>query len=213
MVLIRGILDFINNKVLLLFFSIVICILLMGCAKSQRMNSYGKEQDCDTNLREEVSEDANFSQQHYTIYNGNNDDDRWNFYYDLFDLEGNVVKHECTYMDEPQIQAIDTDILRVTVQAGTGRGATYSYYYDIKNNTVSPVYYYLLGEKSNLVAFFEDGQINICEMFQKQACYKQIAIPKELEELEEPVISVMFSEDLKQATIVYITGEKDTLHL
>ena len=64
-----------------------------------------------------------------------------------------------------------------------------------------------------MVAFFEDGQINICEMFQKQACYKQIAIPKELEELEEPVISVMFSEDLKQATIVYITGEKDTLHL
>ena len=90
MVLIRGILDFINNKVLLLFFSIVICILLMGCAKSQRMNGYGKEQDCDTNLREEVSEDANFSQQHYTIYNGNNDDDRWYFYYDLFDLEGNV---------------------------------------------------------------------------------------------------------------------------
>lgn len=196
MVLIHGILDFINDKILCLFFCMMICILLVGCKGTQ-----------------EMSENVNSDQRYYHIYHGENDDDRWNYYYDLFDLDGNVIKHECTYMNEPKIEMIDTDILKITVQAGTGRWTTYSYYYDISNNTLSPVYYYPLGEKSHLAAFLSDGRINICEMFQKQVCYKQIVIPEELQQFEEPVDSVLFSEDLKQVTIVYTTGESDTINL
>lgn len=193
MVLIRTTLEFINNfsvKFTAMVIVLLVCVGMFGCTK-----------------REGFDEPL-----YYKIYNGEEETDRWNFYYDLYDSSGNLVKHDCTYMEQPDIQNVSNEILRVSVQAGTGLETRWTYYYDTRNNVFSPTYYYVLNEKDNFVAYYEAGNVIVCSMFEENYV-KRINIPTELKNIENPVDEVYFSEDLKSLQIIYVDGSSETVTL
>ena len=140
------------------------------------------------------------------IYTGNNAEDHFYFYYDLFDKSGNLIKHECTYMNEPEISMISDDVLKISVQAGTGIEALQTYYYNLSTNEFSPVYCYVLCEKDSTVAYYSEKKIIVTEIFNSESLIKEIVPEKELSDIAEPVVSASFSDDLSKIEITYLFG-------
>lgn len=143
----------------------------------------------------------------FRIYTGDTEEDHFNYYYDIFDLSGNVIKHECTYMEEPEITVVDGNILKISVQAGTGKSTVCTYYCDVENNTVSPTYYYVLCESAELVAYFNEGKVIVSGMFDNEEYYKEIRPGKELAASADPIVSAEFSDDLSSITVTYLHGD------
>lgn len=150
-------------------------------------------------------------QQYYKIYTGAEETDHFYYYYDLFDGEGNVVKHECTYMHEPIIKLISAQVLSVTVQAGTGISCRQTYYYDTAKARMSEVFYGVLDERDGRILFEKEGQVIIRDIFDKKDFYRELSLTPALSKSPESVISATFSEDMSSILISYIGADGATL--
>lgn len=150
-------------------------------------------------------------QQYYKIYTGAEETDHFYYYYDLFDGEGNVVKHECTYMHEPVIKPISAHVLSVTVQAGTGISCRQTYYYDTAGARMSEVFYGVLDERDGKILFEKEGLVVMRDIFDENSCYTEITLDPALSKSPESVISAAFSEDMSSVLISYIGADGATV--
>ena len=150
-------------------------------------------------------------QQYYKIYTGAEETDHFYYYYDLFDGEGNVVKHECTYMHEPVIKPISAHVLSVSVQAGTGTSCRQTYYYDTAGARMSEVFCGVLDERDGRILFEKEGQVIIRDIFDKKDFYRELSLTPALSKSPESVISATFSEDMSSVLISYIDADGATV--
>ena len=145
---------------------------------------------------------------YYRIYQGATMEDRFYYYYDLFDADGNQVDHTCTYMADPQISEVSDHVLRISAQAGTGRGCIWFYYYDVNENRSSVPHDYPLAQKAPLVAYFDGKHVIVSDMFDPESYYKEIVLDNEFSNSIEPVLDAEFSEDLSHLMVLYESGEE-----
>lgn len=199
MALILSISDFINRKILLCMVVLTLTLLLTGCEK---------------NFSDVATLESDFSSEsaiiaiddYYRIYHGTKEETRFFYYYDLFDIGGNLIKSECTYMDEPNISEHSNNIIKVSTQTGTGQSTRWSYYYDVNTNLFSRVFYHVLAEKENVIAYFDGEQIILCDMFDAENFYKEIELNNVLSDSTDPIEEVFLSDNLDSVTVVYFTG-------
>lgn len=211
MELIHGNSDFLNKKMKLFSFVLIGCIL-SGCGRDlQTLQSQEIEESVEETL--EVSTQEPFVREmsespYYRIYLGSTMEDRFYYYYDLFDADGNQVDHTCTYMAEPQISEVSDHVLRISAQAGTGRGCIWFYYYDVNENRSSVPHDYPLAQKAPLVAYFDGKHVIVSDMFDPESYYKEIVLDNEFSNSIEPVLDAEFSEDLSHLIVLYESGEE-----
>lgn len=211
MVSIQNILDSTNKKYIGTFVAglSIISLLLTGCKQNLESTESNNSQNLENssiNISVDDQEIPHDDKHYYKIYTGESVEDRWYYYYDLFDEFGNIIKHECTFMDEPNISLISDSIVKVSVQSGTGRSTQWTYYYNVKDSLFSPVFYYTLNERANLVAYFDGQKIIIRDVFDDKKYYKEIELQKDLSKTTDPIENAIFSTDLKQITVFYVSG-------
>lgn len=145
---------------------------------------------------------------YYRIYQGSTQEDHFCFYYDLFDADGKQVCHECTYMSQPHISEVSDHVIRISAQAGTGRGCIWFYYYDVIENQSSTPHDYPLAQKDPLVAYFDGGHVVVSDLFDQEKYYKEIVLNHTFSNTIEPVLGAQFTEDLSHLIVLYEAGEE-----
>lgn len=208
MVLILVILDSLNRseicKSILKTFAVFVIILclLTGCSKPSD-NDLSNDKNYTTNAN-----DIQNADQYVKIYTGDTSEDHFFFYYDLYDKRGNLIKHDCTYMNEPDVTMLSKDIIRISVQTGTGLSTRWTYYYDLNSDKISQIFYNVLAEKENYVAFFRDKKVIISDMFDEKIFTKEIQLKHDLSNCSDPIENVTFSDDLSEINVTYLSGAK-----
>ena len=181
--------------------------LLAGCRQSQNTNASSHDSvsaDASVSSEKIQTEQTEF----YRIYNGDTSEDRWYYYYDLFDSNGNTVRHECTYMNEPRISHISDDVIKVSAQTGTGRSTQWTYFYNSSDHLFSPTFQYVLDESSDLVAFFDGKKIIVRDIFDDHKFYRELELREQLADTTDPIVNAVFSEDNTCLTVTYQTNSE-----
>ena len=126
--------------------------------------------------------------------------------YALFDTTGNVVKIENNLPQEPKIEHIENDVIRVTRQAGTGIGTQSGYYYDQKNNAISPIFQCIFDENNGIVAHATMDKVIVESIFNDDF-YKEIGtFQKPFSDVAFPFINVEFDENGHIVYVSYYSG-------
>ena len=143
---------------------------------------------------------------HTDLYEITETDGRYN--YTLFDKTGKIVKAESNLTRQPEITHIENDVIRIIMQAGTGIGTQWGFYYNQKNNSISATYHCIFDEKNGLVAHATADKIVVESIYKSDdAYYKEIdTFQKPLSEVAFPFIDAVFSENGETISVHYHSG-------
>ena len=126
------------------------------------------------------------------------------YYYALFDKTGNIVKSESNLTRQPKIICIENNVVRITIQAGTGIETQWGFYYDQENNTISAIYQCIFDEKNGIVAHATMDKIIVESIFKNDDFYyKEInTFQKPFSDVAFPFVDAEFSEN---GNIIYVS--------
>lgn len=130
------------------------------------------------------------------------------FNYSLFDNAGNVVKSESNLTTPPEIIHTENDVIRITMQAGTGTGTQWGFYYNQKNNTISGTFQCIFDEKNGIVVHATTDKIIIESIFKNgDIYYKEIDnFQKPFSKVAFPFVGAEFSENGHEISVSYYSG-------
>ncbi len=214
MTFISSFIDKTRTKRVAVFYMVVlitICSLITGCYNNKNKTQIGEyqkpleDESAEMELFDISSKTVVTKNKHFKIYRGSGLENRW-YYYELIDTTGNIVTSQCTYMKEPNISYITEEIVKVSVQSGTGRKSQSVYYFNTEDKLISPTFEYVLNENANVVVYFDGEKLIACNMFNRNNYYKEIILKEQLSDVEEPINNVIFSNDDRQIVIEYVAG-------
>lgn len=129
------------------------------------------------------------------------------YYCCFFDSDKNVVRKDGPIYKLPKVKLVNDKYIKLTVQAGTGLSTQYGYYYDIARNRFSEVFYWILAESNDKVAYSMADKVVIQDIFDKTIYFKEIKdFRYPFSVAIEPIIKAEFVESDK-LKITYLTGE------
>ena len=154
--------------------------------------------------------DATFdiSQCYSVTYNGD-----FTYSYQVTDQQGNVLLCDDHSTREPSIEQVNTNILGVTIQTGTGLSTNWAIYCDVEKGQISETFQYVLGAQDDYVIYvtYENGQhgIVVQDIF-NEAAYYQTYLPENCSPVAADVVIGCEFNGSGRATITYLTGEDYT---
>lgn len=184
-----------------LLLSFIVCILILCitvfiflCRKNEETNYY----DIIENLKNtKITEETDYYQVVYSDYL---------YYYCIFNSEHQVVKYDGPLNKKPHLSVVN-NMVKFTLQAGTGIGTQWGYYYDINKGIFSEVFSSIYDENKELVVYSDVNKVIIRNIFDKKIYYKEISeFEKTLSNVAEPIIDVKFINDGKSIKITYLSG-------
>lgn len=225
-------LDFLNtDKIKKTVFTIVLFILsaaLCACShnNSNELNkqiSGGKK--AETSKSEDITLDkANISKIPDEVVNNGKVIDKGkyykiilsgeNSYYIIYDYGGNIKKYDGPFKNSiPHINMINDDLLKFTMQSGTGIATQWGFYYNIKEDRLSENFQSIYDENNGRVVFRESFEkIVVSDIFDKTLYYKEFASYKyPLSSVADPIISVHFIDDGTKFEVNYLTGDENSI--
>ncbi len=129
------------------------------------------------------------------------------YYSYFFNSHHQLVKIDGPLQKIPEIVLTDDGFIRFAIQAGTGIGTQYGYYYDMNRNIFSEVFQSIYDQNNCKVAYGEHDKVIVRNIFDKTKYYKEISVfDKAFSKVAKPIINAEFSSDGKSITIKYLTG-------
>ena len=130
------------------------------------------------------------------------------WYVHILDRNHDTVRIEGPFYKEPRVLIVSDNLLRITVQAGTGRGSIWGYYYDIEKDVSSQVFYWIYDQYDGMVAYGYVSKVIVRDIFDEGGYYLEIASFKEpfSPQTVEPIINVEFINDGRSVRVTYVTG-------
>lgn len=129
------------------------------------------------------------------------------YYYFIFDKNNDTVKADGPLNRLPRISMVNDHLVRFTLQAGTGIGTQWGYYYDTKADAFSQVFQSIYDQSNNKVVYGDVKKIIVRDIFDKAAYYQEIStFTKPLSEVAEPITNVAFVNDGASIEVSYLTG-------
>lgn len=133
--------------------------------------------------------------------------------YEINDYNGQTLFSQKNLTKQPKREYVSTDIVGISIQAGTGLSTKQTTYFDLENSRVSEVFTYALTAKGNYVVYasYESEQHNIIvqNIFDKSAYYKTYTLENISPVAADFVTDCKISNDYV-ATITYVSGEDYT---
>ena len=130
------------------------------------------------------------------------------YYYYIFDENHNIVKSDGLLNRHPRILMVSDDLVRFTLQAGTGNGTKWGYYYDTKKNMFSNVFYSIFDQCNGKVAYGGLNKVVIRDIFDETKYFLEITSFKEpFSYSAEPITNVEFTDGGSNVKVSYLTGE------
>ena len=97
--------------------------------------------------------------------------------YKIVDKTGNVLFSKDNASREPNVEQVNTYILGLKVQTGTGQSTNWAVYCDVENSKVSETFQYVLMAQGNYVIYadYENGEHSVIvqNIFDKSKYYKK----------------------------------------
>ena len=137
------------------------------------------------------------------------------FYYYIFNEDRDVVKYDGPLNKQPRI-SIEDDLVKFTLQAGTGLGTQWGFYYDIKSDTFSQIFQCIYDQCAGKVAYGGMNKVIVRDIFDEVQYYREISSFKEpFSPTVEPIASVKFVNEGKSIEVTYLAGDnyKETVEI
>lgn len=129
------------------------------------------------------------------------------YYCEIYDENNNIVKSDGPFNKLPKISISDDNLVKLTVQAGTGISTQWGYYYDIKKDCFSRIFYSIFDEYNGRMIFRDKNKIIVRDIFDKTEYYYEIdSFKNSLSQSSEPFRKVQFVNDGERIEITYLTG-------
>ena len=130
------------------------------------------------------------------------------YYYYIFDKNHDIVKFDGFLNKEPYLSIVNAHLVKVTLQAGTGLGTQWGYYYDINADVFSRVFQSIYDQQKGKVAYGDIKKVIVRDIFDKTKYYQEISSFREpLAEVAEPIKNVEFINNGESVKISYLTGD------
>ena len=133
--------------------------------------------------------------------------------YKVVDKNGNVLFSKDNATREPDVEQVNTYILGLKVQAGTGQSTNWAVYCDVENSKVSEAFQYVLMAQGNYVLYanYENGEHSIIvqDIFDKSQYYKKHILANCSPVAGDIVIGAKLNGE-GIAIVTYLTGENYT---
>lgn len=133
--------------------------------------------------------------------------------YEIIDYKGKILDYEDNLMREPKRQKVSTDVVGISIQAGTGLSTNYAKYYDLENSKISKTFYHVLVAKDGYVvcADYRDGEhyIVVQDIFDKEQYYQEYKLENVSPVAADFVVDIYFNTK-GNVNITYLSGDDRT---
>ena len=128
------------------------------------------------------------------------------YYYYIYDEDCDLVKSGGPLSKQPRISIVN-DLVKFTIQSGTGLGTQWGFYYHTKKDVFSRVFECIYDQCDEKVAFGSMEKVVVRDIFDKTQYYLEIADFKEpFSEMIEPITDVKFIDGGTCLEVTYFTG-------
>lgn len=129
------------------------------------------------------------------------------YYCYFYDQNHNVVKIEGPFSKIPHVLNIDDVIVKFTLQAGTGIGTQWGYFYDTRTGSFSDIFQSIFDQYNGKVAYANGSTVFVRDIFDETVYYKEISeFSSPLSEVVEPFCEIRFVENGSYIEITYLSG-------
>lgn len=133
------------------------------------------------------------------------------YVYMLYDEDGKIVC-EGNNFREPHISLLDDQLLKFTLQTGTGLSTQWGYYYDVKRDVFSRKFNCIYDECNSLVAYGDLKKIIVRNIFDKRKYYFVLdSFNKSLADVPEPILDAKFVDNGTGLYVTYLSGENQAI--
>ena len=133
--------------------------------------------------------------------------------YEITDYKGKILDYEENLTREPKRQIVNTDVVGISVQTGTGLSTNYAKYYDLENGKISKTFYYVLAAEDGYVVYadYRDGEhyIVVQDIFDKEQYYKEYKLENVSPVAADFVVDGYFNTK-GNVNITYLSGDDYT---
>jgi len=129
------------------------------------------------------------------------------YYYCIINKDSDVVKSEGPFNKQPRISIVD-GLVKVTLQAGTGLGTQWGFFYDTNDNVFSQIFQCIYDQCDGKVAVGGMNKVIVRDIFDESQYYKGItSFNESFSEMVEPITGVRFLNDGKSIEVLYLAGD------
>ena len=108
---------------------------------------------------------------------------------------------------QPRVAVVDDSLIRFTLQAGTGTGTQWGYYYNTNDGSFSAVFQCIFDQFDGLVAYACADRIVVRDIFDKKGYYQEFDdFRYPFSETAERFTDVCFAEKDMSIEISYLSG-------
>ena len=126
----------------------------------------------------------------------------------FYDDNHTEVKKEGPLAKMPRITTVQNGLVKFTVQAGTGIGTRWGYYYDTEKNIFSEKFGGIFDECEDKVACVGLNKVIVSNIFDSSKYYKEFSeFSYPFSQVATPITNVKFSSDGNSIIVSYLTGE------
>ena len=128
------------------------------------------------------------------------------YYYYIYDENHDIVKSDGSFNREPHIQMIN-HILKFTLQAGTGIGTQWGFFYDTNSEAFSQIFQCIFDQCNEKVIYGDINNIVVQDIFDYNKYYREITAFKEpFSDMFDPIINAKFTNNGTCIEVTYFTG-------
>jgi len=155
-----------------------------------------------SNVNENKTAETIEETEHYKIIRSD-----FMYYYYIFNKNHDVIQSDGPFSRQPHISIVN-DYVKFTLQAGTGIGTQWGFYYDTESDLFSQIFQCIYDQYNGMVAYGDMNKVVVRDIFDEATYYQEITSFREpFSEMVEPIIDVIFVNDGASVEVSYLTGD------
>jgi len=134
--------------------------------------------------------------------------DKYGFYYAyMYDTNGDIVEREGPWNRQPRLSMPDEYTVKYTLQAGTGFGTQWGYYYNVQRDALSRVFECIFDERNDKVVY-GGNKLVVRDIYDKRKYYREFTgFSQPYSKVAVAIVSAVFIDDT-HIEVTYLTGEE-----
>lgn len=182
---------------------ILLALMLFGCSKKNNATIVNNDAVSNQESINSKYENVVEPKEYYRIIQKDS-----LFYARFYDDYGTLIKEEGPLAKMPTVTVVGANLIKFTVQAGTGVATQWGYYYDTENLVFSDVFEGIFDESENKVACVGLNKVIVSNIFDSSKYYKEFSeFSYPFSQVATPITNIEFSQDCKSIKVSYLTGE------
>ena len=126
----------------------------------------------------------------------------------FYDKKGILIKQEGPMSKIPTVCFVDDNLIKFSLQAGTGTATNWGYYFDVEQEKFSEVFSSIFDEQNTRVVYVTTNEVVVRDIFDINQYYKTISnFSKDFSPVANPFTDIQFSEDGNSLFVSYFTGD------